>query len=53
MKNYNNKAKEISQRQTNQVYVMDNTSCPKKVQEEKEKNIVNCYDTYQYQAISS
>ncbi|KAH0643518.1 hypothetical protein KY289_034492 [Solanum tuberosum] len=38
VKNYNNKANEISQHyKANQVYVMDNTSCPKKVQDKREK----------------
>ncbi|KAK4708995.1 hypothetical protein R3W88_029920 [Solanum pinnatisectum] len=52
VKNYNNKANEISQHyKANQVYVMDNTSCPKKVQDRKGKSIVNCSDSYQDQAI--
>ncbi|KAG5579051.1 hypothetical protein H5410_049678 [Solanum commersonii] len=37
----------------NQVYVMDNTSCPKKVQDRKGKRRVNCSETYQDQAIGS
>ncbi|KAG5579047.1 hypothetical protein H5410_049674 [Solanum commersonii] len=50
VKNYNNKANEISQNyKVNQVYVMNNTSCPKKVQDRKGKNIVNCSETYQDQ----
>ncbi|KAK4708996.1 hypothetical protein R3W88_029921 [Solanum pinnatisectum] len=52
VKNYNNKANEISQHyKANQVYVMDNTSCPKKVQDRRGKSIVNCSDSYQDQAI--
>ncbi|WMV55719.1 hypothetical protein MTR67_049104 [Solanum verrucosum] len=54
VKNYNNKANEISQHyKANQVYVMDNTSCPKKVQDRKGKGIANCSETYQDQAIGS
>ncbi|KAG5579048.1 hypothetical protein H5410_049675 [Solanum commersonii] len=50
MKNYNNWASEISQHyKVNQVYVMDNTSRPKKVQDRKGKSIVNCSETYQDQ----
>ncbi|KAG5577822.1 hypothetical protein H5410_057956 [Solanum commersonii] len=45
---HNNKANENSQHyKANQVYVMDKTSCPKKMQDQKEKNITNCSETYQ------
>ncbi|KAG5577716.1 hypothetical protein H5410_057850 [Solanum commersonii] len=54
VKNYNNKANEISQHyKANQVYVMDNTSCPRKVQDRKGKSITNCSETYQDQAVGS
>ncbi|XP_015166053.1 putative two-component response regulator-like APRR6 [Solanum tuberosum] len=54
VKNYNNKANEISQHyKANQVYVMDNTSCPKKVQDRKGKTIANCSGPYQDQAVGS
>ncbi|XP_049387864.1 uncharacterized protein LOC125852183 [Solanum stenotomum] len=54
VKNYNNKANEISQHhKANQVYVMENTSCPTKVQDRKEKSITNCSETYQDQAVGS
>ncbi|KAH0644035.1 hypothetical protein KY289_035009 [Solanum tuberosum] len=54
VKNYNNKANEISQHhKANQVYVVDNTSCPTKVQDRKGKSIANCSETYQDQAVGS
>ncbi|KAG5577715.1 hypothetical protein H5410_057849 [Solanum commersonii] len=54
VKNYNNKANEISQHyKANQVYVMDNTSCPTKEQDRKGKSITNCSETYQDQAVGS
>ncbi|XP_015166054.1 two-component response regulator ARR14-like [Solanum tuberosum] len=54
VKNYNNKANEISQHyKANQVYVMDNTSCPKKVQDRKGKSIANCSETCQDQVVGS
>ncbi|KAH0781283.1 hypothetical protein KY290_000881 [Solanum tuberosum] len=47
---HNNKANEKSQHdKANQVYVMDNTSCPTKMQDRKGKSIVNCSETYQDQ----
>ncbi|XP_015164912.1 two-component response regulator ORR22-like [Solanum tuberosum] len=51
---HNNKANENSQHyKANQVYVMDNTSCPEKMQNKKGKSITNCSETYQDQAVDS
>ncbi|XP_049380973.1 uncharacterized protein LOC125845501 [Solanum stenotomum] len=51
---HNNKANENSQHyRANQVYVMDNTSCPEKMQNKKGKSITNCSETYQDQAVDS
>ncbi|KAK4729930.1 hypothetical protein R3W88_022918 [Solanum pinnatisectum] len=48
---YNNKANKKSQYyKANQVYAMENTSCPKKLQDRKRKNIANCFDICQDQA---
>ncbi|KAK4709059.1 hypothetical protein R3W88_029984 [Solanum pinnatisectum] len=49
---HNKKANEKSQHyKANQVYVMDNTSCPEKMQDRKGKSKVNCSETYQDQAV--
>ncbi|KAK4709061.1 hypothetical protein R3W88_029986 [Solanum pinnatisectum] len=49
---HSKKANEKSQHyKANQVYVMDNTSCPKKMQDRKGKRIANCSKTYQDQAV--
>ncbi|KAG5577825.1 hypothetical protein H5410_057959 [Solanum commersonii] len=51
---HNKKANEKSQHyNANQVYVMDNTSCPTKMQDKKGKSIVNCSETYQDQEVGS
>ncbi|XP_049379871.1 uncharacterized protein LOC125844600 [Solanum stenotomum] len=51
---HNNKANEKSQHyKANQVYVMDNTSCSKKLQDKKGKSIENCSETYQDQVVDS
>jgi len=51
---HNKKANEKSQHyNANQVYVMDNTSCPTKMKDRKGKSIVNFPETYQDQEVGS